>query len=300
MAEKHMRKLVVAVMAVVAIVAAPARARAWGFEAHAFIMGRAIELLPAELRPFFEANRTFLVEHTIDPDLWRTAGFVEEPPRHFIDIDAYGQYPFAELPREYDAALKRYGAETLTKNGLLPWRAAEVAGRLRRAFEQVPKDPQDAPTDVKFFSTVLAHYISDGHVPFHAVVNYDGQLTGQNGIHLRWEDELFTRYHQKLAVRPAPIRSIPNMRDFMFDTVLAGFQLTASVLDADRTAIGARDEYDDRYFETFFSASRPILERRLGESVTAVASAITSAWDQAGRPVVPVTPPKRVERKRPR
>lgn len=82
-----MRKPVIATLVAIAMLAAPIRAHAWGFEAHAFIMARAIELLPSELRPFFEANRTFLVEHTIDPDLWRNAGFAEEPPRHFIDIE---------------------------------------------------------------------------------------------------------------------------------------------------------------------------------------------------------------------
>jgi hypothetical protein len=293
-------KAFIAAAAVIAMLAAPVRAHAWGFEAHAFIMARAIALLPAELRPFFEANRTFLIEHTIDPDLWRTAGFTEEPPRHFIDIDAYGAYPFKELPRDYAAALKKYGAETLRKNGLLPWRTAEVAEWLRRAFAQLPKGSAYASNDVKFFSTVLAHYVADGHVPFHAVTNYDGQLTGQNGIHLRWEGELFTRYQQTLSIKPAPIRPIPNMRNFMFDTALTSFQLTQSVLDADRAAIGTRDEYDDKYFDAFFTGTRPVLERRLGESITAVASAIVSAWEQTGRPAVPVMPPKRVERRRAR
>ena len=294
------RKRLIAVVGSVAILASPAPAHAWGFEAHAFIMARAIDLLPPEIRPFFEANRTFLVEHTIDPDLWRTAGFIEEAPRHFIDIDAYGKYPFSELPRDYGAALEKYGAQMLSRNGLLPWRTAEVVGWLRRAFEQLPKGSQDAPNDAKFFSAVLTHYVADGHVPFHAVTNYDGQLSGQNGIHLRWEGELFTRYQQRLSIKPAPVHAIPNMRDFMFGTLLTGFQLTQSVLDADRAAIGTRDEYDDRYFDAFFAATRPVLERRLNESITAVASAITSAWEQAGRPAVAVTPAKRVERRRPR
>jgi hypothetical protein len=295
-----MRKHIFAVVASAAVLAAPTPAQAWGFEAHAFIMGRAIELLPAEIRPFFAANRTFLVEHTIDPDLWRSAGFSEEPPRHFIDIDAYGAYPFAALPRDYDAAVKRYGLETLTKNGLLPWRSAEVWGWLRRAFEQLPKGNQYAPGDVKFFSAILCHYVSDGHVPFHAVTNYDGQLSGQQGIHARWEAELFTRYQPRLAVKPAPVHPIPNIRDFMFDTVLTGVQLTQSVLDADRAAIGTYDEYDDRYYDTFFAATQSVLERRLSDAVTAVASAITSAWEQAARHALPVNPPKPVEKRRAR
>ncbi|HET9468583.1 MAG TPA: hypothetical protein VFO48_09235, partial [Vicinamibacterales bacterium] len=89
-----------------AILLTPASADAWGFEAHKFIVSRAIDILPAPLRPFFDANRAFIVERSIDPDLWRNAGFTEEPPNHFLDFDAYGPYPFRDLPREYDAALK--------------------------------------------------------------------------------------------------------------------------------------------------------------------------------------------------
>src|SRR3990172_8734516 len=118
---RAMRRLLLA--AVLSLVAIPAPARAWGFQAHQFIADRAIAALPPEIRPFFQANRTFIVEHTIDPDLWRTAGFIEESPRHFLNLDAYGAYPFAGLPRAYDAALAKYGADTLVDNGLLPWRA---------------------------------------------------------------------------------------------------------------------------------------------------------------------------------
>ena len=67
----------------------PSRAGAWGFETHKFIVSRAIDLLPDAIKPFYEANRVFVVEHAIDPDLWRTAGFTDEPPRHFVDLDAW-------------------------------------------------------------------------------------------------------------------------------------------------------------------------------------------------------------------
>src|SRR4029079_19301047 len=86
----------------------PTPAQAWGFETHKFIVSRAIDILPMEIRPFFQANRVFVVEHCIDPDLWRTVGFTDEPPRHFVDMDAYGKYPFMELPRDYDAAVAKF------------------------------------------------------------------------------------------------------------------------------------------------------------------------------------------------
>jgi hypothetical protein len=283
--------------ALAGLLAVPAPASAWGFEAHQFIVGRAIALLPPEIRPFFEANRTFLVEHTLDPDLWRVAGFTEESPRHFLNLDAYGAYPFADLPRAYDAALERFGAGRLAQNGILPWRAAETADRLREAFEALRRGGF-ARRDVAFFTAVVAHYVADAHVPFHAVLNFDGQLTGQRGIHARWESDLFTRYERRLTVTPAPVRRVPEVRDLVFETLLSGFQLAEGVLAADRDAIGGRDVYDERYYEAFFAASGPVLERRLGEAVTAVASIVASAWEQAGRPPLPAAAPAPAPRRR--
>ena len=154
--------LAAAILALGLVSAWPAPLGAWGFTGHKFIMDRAIALLPPEIRPFFEAYRTTLVEHAIDPDTYRTMGFTEEPPRHFLDIDAYGAFPFTALPHDYNEAVAKYGAEVVTKNGLLPWRTQEIADRLREAFKQTTPYARD---DIKLFSAVVAHYIGDAHQP---------------------------------------------------------------------------------------------------------------------------------------
>lgn len=281
-----------------AILLQPSTATAWGFEAHKFIVARAIDMLPEPLRPFFEANRAFIVERAIDPDLWRNAGFTEELPNHFLDFDAYGRYPFKDLPREYDEAVKKYGADTLKQNGLVPWRTHEIAGRLIRGFEAVHKNGQYAESDIRFFSAIIGHYVADAHVPLHAVLNYNGQLTGQTGIHYRWEGELFVRYEKQLVIKPGALKRIFNERDFIFDTLLESSQLADDVLAADKKAIGNREVYDDQYFETLFAETRPILEKRLNDAINGVASIITSAWEQAGKPKLSANPPPRTPQRR--
>ncbi len=283
---------------VTALLLVPSTASAWGFEAHRFIVARAIDILPAPLRPFFEANRAFIVERAIDPDLWRNAGFAEEPPNHFLDFDAYGKYPFADLPRDYDAAVKKFGIDELRENGLVPWRTHEIAGRLIRGFESLRKNGPYAQSDIRFFSAIIGHYVADAHVPLHAVLNYNGQLTGQTGIHNRWEDELFLRYQKQLVITPGPLKTIQHERDFIFETLLESVQLADDVLAADKEAIGNRDVYDDRYFETLFARTRPVMEKRLNDAITAVASIITSAWEQAGKPPLSATPPSRTPQRR--
>jgi hypothetical protein len=140
--------------------------------------------------------------------------------------------------------------------------------------------------------------VADAHVPLHAVLNYNGQLTGQTGIHGRWEDELFVRYQRQIVIRPGALKSITSERNFIFDTLLESSQLADDVLAADMKAIGNRDIYDDRYFETLFSETRPILERRVNDAITAVASVITSAWEQAGKPTLSSNPPPRTPQRR--
>jgi hypothetical protein len=284
-----MRRPIVPPLLALVLIAAPSPAAAWGFEAHKFIMARAIALLPAEIRPFFTRYEASIVEHSIDPDLWRTVGWLEESTRHFVDMDAYGPYPFKELPRQYDEAVKRYGAEFVTKNGTLPWRTEEIYQKLVEAFTQKAAYSRE---NIKLFSSVIGHYTADGHVPFHASLNHDGQLTGQRGIHARFESELFERYRSKLDLSPRPPAAVGRPRDFIFDVLVASFSFVQPVLDADKSAVEGRELYDDTYFERFFGKVKPILEKRVSDSIGGVAAIITAAWIDAGRPALPLDPPK--------
>lgn len=274
----------------------PAPSSAWSFDVHRFITDHAIDLLPDGLKPFYQKYRGFIVEHTIDPDLWRTAGWVDEPPRHFMDLDVYGPPPFAALPRDYDRAVERWGKEFVDRNGQLAWRTAEIFGQLQRAFEGQKKNTPYAYENVKFYSAVLAHYVGDGHVPFHAVANYDGQLSGQTGIHSRFEADLAGRDLATLTLTPAPAEPVADPRDYMFDVLLDSFPSAAKILAADALAVQGRAVYDDEYFRILDRETRPILERQLSRAITGVASMIYGAWDAAGRPELPADPPREVKK----
>jgi len=269
----------------------PASAAAWGFDAHRFIADRMIELLPPELRPLFERRRAFIVERAIDPDLWRNVGWDEEPPNHYLDMDheAFGPYPFNGLPRDYDRAVQKFGKEFIHTQGLLPWRTAEFYGRLQREFESMKRQPAPgyAGDNIVLYAAILAHYVADGHVPLHAVVNHNGHLTGQEGLHSRWESELFERNQSKLKIAPAPIKPVTNPREFMFEVLLASNRHAAHVLESDKKAVEGREWYDDGYFDALAKGTLGLLERRVNDSITAVASIIAGAWEQAGKPVIP-------------
>lgn len=279
----------IALVAFLLLVCSPAPAFAWGFEAHKFIAERMIALLPAELQPLFQKRKAFVIERSIDPDLWRTVGWDAEPPNHFVDLDHFGAYPFTELPRAYDRAVQKFGRDVIHEQGLLPWRVQEFYGRLQRAFEGLTREPPAtyAQDDIVLFSALLAHYVGDAHVPLHSVVNYDGQRTNQQGLHNRWETELFERNRAALRIAPAPATPVADPRDAMFDVLLASHLLADAVFAADKQAAAGREFYDDEYFAALARSQLPVVERRINEAITAAASLIVGAWTEAGRPAVP-------------
>jgi hypothetical protein len=294
-----MRKALIALSTLVLVVVGPSPASAWGTAAHRYIMTRAIDYLPAELKPFFDHYRDELVVRIVDPDTWRSAGW-EEDQNHFLDLGVkeFGAYPFTALPREYGAAIEKFGMATLKRYGLLPWREAEEFGNLRRAFEGFASNSPNASSDAVLFAAAAAHYIQDAHQPLHATNNYDGQLTEQHGVHARFESALFERFSARLTVNPGPVSAVRNPRDFAFEVLLASYQLVDPLLRADKEASTGKDTYDDDYFNKFFTKVRPILEKRLADSVTATVSIIVGAWEQAGRPRVTTNRPPTVQRVR--
>jgi alkylated DNA nucleotide flippase Atl1 len=295
---RAVRRLVVALVLGLGVALAPASLSAWGMDVHRAITRRALAGLPAPLQAFYAAKADFISEHSADPDLWRVVDLRgelgTEDPNHFLDIDMFGDPPpFRSVPREWSAVVQQYGIDTANKLGRLPWRADEIYGRLIGAFQGIPQGtPSYAGDNARYLSAVLAHYVEDAHVPFHGSANYDGQATNQRGIHSRFETELVLQYQARLTLAPVAIKPIPNMRDFIFDALIESQSLVAPVLAADLKAKAGRDRYDDEYYAAFFAGAKPIVEKRYSDAASAVASAIVSAWEKAGKPALPTDAPK--------
>jgi hypothetical protein len=173
---------------------------AWGVDIHRRITGLAIDGLPAPLRQFYANDRSFIVEHSIDPDMWRIVALRTElgpeDPNHFLDIDDLDEpEPWTGVPRDWKAYLARYGEQRANRAGRLPWRVAEIYELLVAAWKAHAsgKAPY-AASNARYLSAVIAHYLEDANQPLHAVGNYDGQLTNQRGVHSRFETELAQRY----------------------------------------------------------------------------------------------------------
>jgi hypothetical protein len=224
-------------------------ANSWGFEAHKKITELAIDIILNlqsvkgveqrkfnSLKKFLEANKATIIERCIEPDMVRNE-LKDEQFNHFIDIDRYGSYPFEELPRDKRKAIEKFGFENVQKNGLLPWRIAEVMDSLGEAISNQSNEKM-----LRYFSWI-AHYVEDAHQPLHVTENYDGQLTNQPGIHSRFETELVKHMISKNGLNFNPKRlaselvnfePISDKVKFAFDIVLESYKYIEPILEADR------------------------------------------------------------------
>ena len=261
---------------------------AWGFDIHRYITNAAMDEVPAPIRPYFQKHRAFITEHSVDPDLMRTYGVETEDPNHFLDMDAVAPDPFTGIPREEAEYIRKLGPEKAREYGRLPWRVEEVYTLLVTELKRPENWQRISSGTVNALTAILAHYVEDGHVPFHAVVSYDGQATNQRGIHGRFESELFHRFRARMTLAPVVPPPVTAPKDYMFGKLIEGTRLVPAVLAADKAAIEGREFYDDAYFEAFFGKAKPVVERRISEAIGSVAAVIAGAWQTAGKPVLPI------------
>src|SRR2546427_6240134 len=112
----------------------PLQTFAWGANAERLIANRAVETLPPDLRPFFEANRDFITRHAADPVENLEKKPASEGHNQVLYLDRYGQYPFGALPRKYEAAMAKFGRPKLESGGLLSRQIRVYSAKLTEAM----------------------------------------------------------------------------------------------------------------------------------------------------------------------
>lgn len=252
----------------------------WGPKAHRIIVDKAIEGLPPEMRSFYANQRGYLVEHVNDSDKAALTNRAEAV-RHFIYLDRYGKYPFPLLSHNYNLARQQYGAYKLNRNGILPWYIGEYHLRLTQAFHAKNWD------QVRETSAWLAHYVADVTDPFRLTENFNGQLSGQNGIGQRIEVSLFDRFSNFLLLRPPRTEYLKDPTENAFEEALENFVWLDNFLLADRQAFESAGGYSDLYFDHLYNEVGPVLSRQISQAVGTVGSYWYTAWVNAGKPPLP-------------
>jgi hypothetical protein len=258
----------------------PAEVFAWGNNAQRLIVSHAVDALPYEMRPFFEASRSFLIQHVNDP-----LNLIDKHPNerlnHFIELDKYGKFPFEALPRNYKAAIAKYSKSKIDATGLLPWQIGVYNAKLTEDLKAGRWE--DAKVDAAF----LANYVAESHDPFNTTENFDGKLTGQSGVNERFNTVLIDRYGSFFPLNPHDAFFINDPTDFAFDSCLNAHSLVESLLLADRHAKKGLGSYTDEYYDRFYNLTAASLIRQLSEASTDVGSYWLTAWTNAGKPQLP-------------
>lgn len=265
----------------------------WGFFAHYRINRLAVFTLPKPMARFYKANIDFITQHAVSADKRRYVDSTEAP-HHFLDADHYGKNPFRLIPEHWNAAIVKYSEDTLAKYGTLPWTIQYNYYKLVNAF--IGHDT----TTILTASANLGHYIADAHVPLHLTQNYDGQLTGQTGLHAFWESRIPELFVSDYKLYAGKARYIENPLKEIFKICRASFAEVDSVLRVDRALSKAYPdskkykivkhgkqmgrEYSVEYSRDYQRLLRGMEQRRMRSAILAVGSFWYSAWVDAGQP----------------
>ena len=252
---------------------------AWGETGHRIINRKAVDYFPPEMAAF-KAWRDFLGEHASDPDIRRRTD-KSEAPRHFIDIDYYKEFLMGKMIENEDSLISIYGKETVTKVGVLPWATLDTFHNLIKAFKEKNRDK------AMILASDLGHYVADGHQPMHTVVNYNGQLTNQKGVHARYESEMVNRYQDELenCFNDCRVSEVKDPLKFIFEYISGSNSVCDVLFDADALATKeAGNTSSDEYYRLMWFRTKYITEVQFNKASQDIAALIYTAWVDAGRP----------------
>jgi len=203
----------------------PIQSWGWVFFAHKQINRYAITTLPPGLFAFYKAHLVYLTEKAVNPDKRRYC-VVGEAAKHFIDMEVY-QSP--DIINAQGALLNQIEPIHLTKvHGALPWTIVRVQNQLTQAFVNKNVD------QILKLSADLGHYIADAHVPLHTTQNYNGQLTGQEGIHALWETRLPLLFFDSYDLFVGPAHYIKKPLRHIWSIVTDSYTLVEQVLHLEK------------------------------------------------------------------
>lgn len=275
------------------VISTAGETQAWGFWAHQRINRLAVFTLPPQMLVLYKKNLEYLTAHAVDPDKRRYA-MDGEAPRHYIDVDHYGTYPFDNVPRHWDEAVEKFSEDTLQAYGIVPWHINRAYYGLVDAFHEGNLQR------IMKLSADIGHYIADSNVPLHTTENYNGQMTDQKGIHGLWESrlpELFGEEYDYFIGRSTYLESVLDEAwasvlesHACLDSVL-GFEveLTEKIRADKKYGFEVRSNSEVKaYSQKFSTAYHDMLagqvERRMRASILRVGSIWYTAWVDAGQP----------------
>ncbi|ADR23066.1 hypothetical protein MATR_30850 [Marivirga tractuosa] len=269
------------------------RKPSWGFFAHQKINRLAVFTLPPEMTTFYKHHIQYITENAVNPDKRRYA-VDYEAPRHYIDLDVYGDSAVYKMPRYWNDAIEKYTEDTLQAYGIVPWHVHFVTYQLTEAFKE------NNAEDILRYSADLGHYIGDANVPLHTTENYNGQLTDQYGIHGFWESRLPELYSEDYDFFVGKAEYVENTQIAIWDAVKEAHLALDSVFSFEKKLTKKMDDdtkysselrgnvnvkvYSRNFSKAYHKMLSGQVERRMRNSIKMVGDFWYTAWVNAGQP----------------
>lgn len=251
-----------------------AKAFAWGHDGHELITEGAVTHLPPPLYAYFHGNVARVAA---------SAG-VEPPGSHYIDIDYYPEFFAGTFPHDKSVLIALYGSSVVNANGVAPWTAGDYVVTLTSAMAAA----RTSRDWLALLNTAgpLAHYAEDLHNPLHLTENYNGQLTGNTGIHSRYESQMISRHLNDLIITSTPAACVflASPVDTIFDTIDAHYPYVQSILTADTLSRGQPPTYNEAYYTAMWIRTGGFTDDLFQQASELTASVWYTAWVNAGSP----------------
>ncbi len=271
-----MRKRFLNILSIAAIAAI---CLAWGNAGHYKINSKAALSFNQEMSQFQEWSAT-LANYASEAD-YRKSTDPTESPKHYIDIDNYPEFnSTGRIPQTLDSAIMIYGSGFVYDQGVLPWAILTTFDSLTACFERMNWDKG------VLFAADLGHYIADGHMPLHITRNYNGQYSGNRGIHSRYESTMINAFGSQINYNGVPIGEIQDPGQYVFDFLYTNYTYVDSVLDADNYAqgISGGNTYSSAYKQALWEKTSGFTTMLFKNASHALAEMMYTAWLKAGSP----------------
>jgi hypothetical protein len=251
----------------------------------------AIYTLPIEMIPFYKRHQKEIEDLSVLPDQRRYI-MDNEASRHYIDLD---RYKITDIRyTSWAEIIKNIPQDSLVKHGIVPWHIPILYQQLKYAFVR-----RDTIKIIKL-SAEMGHYIGDLHVPLHTTSNYDGQKTGQTGLHAFWESRIPELLNEALEEWVGPATFVSNVTKSAWDWVLESHTQVKILIDKEAKLNATfkqsrkytyekkgnllQKNYSVEYSKKYHQVLDHQIEDRFQSAYKHVGDIWYSAWIEAGQP----------------
>ena len=251
----------------------------WGNVGHRIINKQTILSVTPEMS-FWGSWSDLLAAHGSDADNRKNID-PTEGPKHYIDIDNYPEFiSNGYISQNFDSLVLIHGNTFVMLQGILPWAIMKTFDSLQTAFQN------NQFNKAMLLAADLGHYIGDLHMPLHITRNYNGQYSGQSGIHSRYESNMINTYNTQILYSGDSLVYVNNISDFVFNMLYNNYIYVDSVLKCDSLAKAfAGSTTSTAYYSKMWELSKSFTTELFRSASHKLTCLIYTAWLNAGSPV---------------